>query len=122
MVFLLIHIVPGDPVVQMLGEGARPAREQLPGHQVAVMLHLGHQDGVVGAERDRLPQRGLGLRRPHAQHADAASVLVLEAQRLLVLAQGLRHAGGRLGEFDRQVERRLPAHRREDGVGALLDA
>jgi ABC-type dipeptide/oligopeptide/nickel transport system permease component len=26
MVFLLIHIVPGDPVDQMLGEGASPAR------------------------------------------------------------------------------------------------
>jgi len=25
MVFLLAHIVPGDPVEQMLGEGARPA-------------------------------------------------------------------------------------------------
>lgn len=25
VVFLLIHIVPGDPIEQMLGEGARPA-------------------------------------------------------------------------------------------------
>ena len=26
LVFLLIHLVPGDPILQMLGEGATPGR------------------------------------------------------------------------------------------------
>ena len=37
VVFLLIHLVPGDPVVQMLGEGATPA-------DVASLRHSFHLD------------------------------------------------------------------------------
>jgi ABC-type dipeptide/oligopeptide/nickel transport system permease component len=52
MVFLLIHIVPGDPVVQMLGEGARAADIQQLRHTLGLDLPLGMQygrflDGVV---------------------------------------------------------------------------
>lgn len=52
MVFLLIHIVPGDPVVQMLGEGARAADIQQLRHKLGLDLPLGVQyerylDGVI---------------------------------------------------------------------------
>jgi ABC-type dipeptide/oligopeptide/nickel transport system permease component len=52
MVFLLIHIVPGDPVVQMLGEGARAEDIQQLRHELGLDLPLGVQyqrylDGVV---------------------------------------------------------------------------
>jgi peptide/nickel transport system permease protein len=36
VVFLLIHIVPGDPVEQMLGEGARPA-------DIVALRHIGEE-------------------------------------------------------------------------------
>jgi ABC-type dipeptide/oligopeptide/nickel transport system permease component len=54
MVFLLIHIVPGDPVVQMLGEGARPADVRQLRHSLGLDLPLGVQyehflDGVAHA-------------------------------------------------------------------------
>src|SRR3979409_1011749 len=44
LVFLLIHLVPGDPIQQMLGEGAPPADTQAtrPGYGVATPL--GEQD------------------------------------------------------------------------------
>jgi peptide/nickel transport system permease protein len=52
MVFLLIHIVPGDPVVQMLGEGASAQDIQQLRHSLGLDLPLGVQyvhylDGVV---------------------------------------------------------------------------
>jgi ABC-type dipeptide/oligopeptide/nickel transport system permease component len=43
IVFLLIHIVPGDPVEQMLGEGARPA-------DIAVLRHLYGLDQPLGTQ------------------------------------------------------------------------
>jgi ABC-type dipeptide/oligopeptide/nickel transport system permease component len=43
MVFLLIHIVPGDPVVQMLGEGARAEDVQQLRHALGLDLPLGVQ-------------------------------------------------------------------------------
>ncbi|HVB33241.1 MAG TPA: nickel ABC transporter permease [Patescibacteria group bacterium] len=43
MVFLLIHIVPGDPVVQMLGEGARAADIEQLRHSLGLDLPLGVQ-------------------------------------------------------------------------------
>lgn len=55
MVFLLIHIVPGDPVVQMLGEGARAEDIQQLRHALGLDLPLGVQyvrylDGVAHAD------------------------------------------------------------------------
>jgi len=35
MVFLLIHIVPGDPVAQMLGESAAPGKRRNCGTRLA---------------------------------------------------------------------------------------
>lgn len=45
LVFLLIHLVPGDPILQMLGEGASPADVQQLRHQYALDLPL-HQQYV----------------------------------------------------------------------------
>jgi peptide/nickel transport system permease protein len=43
IVFLLIHLVPGDPVEQMLGEGARPADIVALRHAYGLDQPLGHQ-------------------------------------------------------------------------------
>ena len=43
IVFLLIHIVPGDPIEQMLGEGARPADIQALRHLYGLDQPLGTQ-------------------------------------------------------------------------------
>jgi len=43
LVFLLIHLVPGDPVAQMLGEGATPTDLDTLRHQYALDLPLGQQ-------------------------------------------------------------------------------
>src|ERR1700727_512830 len=42
-VFLLIHFVPGDPVQQMLGEGAAPGDIQAIRHAYGLDIPLGHQ-------------------------------------------------------------------------------
>jgi peptide/nickel transport system permease protein len=43
LVFLLIHLVPGDPILQMLGEGATPADITVLRHQYGLDLPLGTQ-------------------------------------------------------------------------------
>jgi peptide/nickel transport system permease protein len=43
LVFLLIHLVPGDPVAQMLGEGATPTDLDTLRHQYGLDLPLGQQ-------------------------------------------------------------------------------
>jgi ABC-type dipeptide/oligopeptide/nickel transport system permease component len=43
IVFILIHLVPGDPVEQMLGEGARPADIVALRHAYGLDLPLGTQ-------------------------------------------------------------------------------
>ena len=43
LVFLLIHLVPGDPVEQMLGEGARAGDLQALRHQYGLDLPLATQ-------------------------------------------------------------------------------
>jgi ABC-type dipeptide/oligopeptide/nickel transport system permease component len=43
MVFLLIHVVPGDPVEQMLGEGARAEDVQQLRHELGLDLPIGVQ-------------------------------------------------------------------------------
>lgn len=43
VVFLLIHLVPGDPIVQMLGEGATAANVATLRHQLQLDLPLGQQ-------------------------------------------------------------------------------
>jgi ABC-type dipeptide/oligopeptide/nickel transport system permease component len=43
LVFLMIHLVPGDPVAQMLGEGATPTDLDMLRHQYGLDLPLGQQ-------------------------------------------------------------------------------
>src|SRR5512140_780102 len=43
LVFLLIHIVPGDPIVQMLGEGARATDVEQLRHALGLDQPLGRQ-------------------------------------------------------------------------------
>src|SRR5438552_10305196 len=43
VVFLLIHIVPGDPIAQMLGEGAASADIQAARHAYGLDVPLGQQ-------------------------------------------------------------------------------
>src|SRR5919201_1705947 len=43
VVFLLIHIVPGDPIAQMLGEGAAAADIQAARHAYGLDVPLGRQ-------------------------------------------------------------------------------
>src|SRR5215813_9008065 len=43
IVFLLIHLVPGDPILQMLGEGAPAADVEAARHAYGLDLPLGRQ-------------------------------------------------------------------------------
>jgi ABC-type dipeptide/oligopeptide/nickel transport system permease component len=43
IVFLLIHLVPGDPILQMLGEGAPPAAVEATRHAYGLDFPLGQQ-------------------------------------------------------------------------------
>src|SRR6202030_3339230 len=45
LVFLMIHIVPGDPVEQMLGEGAAPGEARPLRHSLGVYISLPAQYG-----------------------------------------------------------------------------
>jgi peptide/nickel transport system permease protein len=56
MVFLLVHIVPGDPVQQMLGEGARDADIQQLRHALGLdlPLHTQYTRYLVGVLRGNL--------------------------------------------------------------------
>src|SRR5260370_16864129 len=45
LVFLMIHIVPGDPVEQMLGEGAAPGATAQLRHSLGLDQPLGKQYG-----------------------------------------------------------------------------
>ena len=48
LVFLLIHLVPGDPILQMLGEGATPTDITALRHQYGLDLPLGQISLHVG--------------------------------------------------------------------------
>ena len=58
LVFLMIHIVPGDPVEQMLGEGAAPGAAAQLRHSLNLDRPLGVQYGhyVAGLFRGDLGQ------------------------------------------------------------------
>jgi ABC-type dipeptide/oligopeptide/nickel transport system permease component len=58
LVFLMIHIVPGDPVEQMLGEGAAPGAAVQLRHSLGLDQPLGRQYGhyLLGLSRGDLGQ------------------------------------------------------------------
>ena len=66
IVFLLIHLVPGDPIQQMLGEGAPPADIAATRHAFGLDAPLGEQYlrvatmGQADAERTLLAFNGIG--------------------------------------------------------------
>ena len=53
LVFLLIHLVPGDPLEQMLGEGAPPGQVEQLGHALGLGLPLDVQLAIISATRAR---------------------------------------------------------------------
>ena len=87
LVFLLIHLVPGDPVEQMLGEGAPPADIAATRHAFGLDVPLGEQyirywQGVLHGDLGRsirLNQsvaRLLGQRYPFTVELTLASLLI----------------------------------------------
>ena len=49
LVFLLIHLVPGDPILQMLGESATPADLSALRHQYGWTGRCGCNTRIIGA-------------------------------------------------------------------------
>jgi len=71
MVFLLAHIVPGDPVQQMLGEGARTEELQQLRHALGLDLPLDVQYGryLGGVVRGNLGESAIRHTRRHPPRA-----------------------------------------------------
>lgn len=87
LVFLLIHLVPGDPVQQMLGEGATPADIGALRHQYGLDLPLGVQyahywRGVLHGDLGRSMRMNdtvvhlIVVRYPYTLQLTAAAVLM----------------------------------------------
>jgi len=53
LVFLLIHLVPGDAVEQMLGEGAAPGQVEQLRHALGLGLPLDVQLAIISGTRAR---------------------------------------------------------------------
>ena len=53
LVFLLIHLVPDDPVEQMLGESAAPGQVEQLRHALGLGLPLDVQVAIISATRAR---------------------------------------------------------------------
>lgn len=100
VVFLLIHLVPGDPIQQMLGEGASAADMQAARHAYGLDVPVGRQyinywKGVLRGDLGRSlrydqPVRGLVLQRyPQTLELTLASMLVALA---ISIPAGVRSA------------------------------
>ena len=110
-VFLLIHLVPGDPVEVMLGDSARAADREALRHQLGLDLPLTQQlvDWIQGLLRLDLGQ-SLHSRRPItevlAERLPATAELTLAALAIAVLVAvplGIVAALGRGGWWDRSA-------------------
>ena len=111
LVFVLIHLVPGDPIQQMLGEGAAPADIAATRHAYGLDLPLGEQylnywKGVLRGdlgESIRFNQsvtRIIAERYPFTLRLTAASLLVAL---LLSIPAGVRSARRRNRWDDRAI-------------------
>jgi peptide/nickel transport system permease protein len=108
LVFLLIHLVPGDPILQMLGEGAPAADVQGARHAYGLDAPLGEQylhywKGVLHGDLGlslRFNQNVSSLiaqRYPYTLQLTLAALLVAV---LLSIPAGVQLAGRRNGDVD----------------------
>jgi ABC-type dipeptide/oligopeptide/nickel transport system permease component len=117
MVFLLVHVVPGDPVQQMLGEGARAEDLQQLRHALGLDVPISVQYGryLVGVVHGDLGQ-SFRFREPVArvvlEHYPATLELAIVA---LVVCAAIGIPAGLLA-----AERRATATDRAVGVFTLL--
>jgi ABC-type dipeptide/oligopeptide/nickel transport system permease component len=111
LVFLLIHLVPGDPIVQMLGEGAPAADLQAARHAYGLDLPLGRQylnywKGVVHGDLGPSLRFNQGVsslivqRYPYTLQLTLAALLVAI---LLSIPAGVRSARRRNSWDDRAL-------------------
>ncbi len=111
LVFLLIHLVPGDPILQMLGEGAPAADVQAARHAYGLDLSLGRQylnywRGVLRGDLgpslrfNQSVSRLIGQRYPYTLKLTLAALLVAV---LLSVPAGVRSARRRNRWDDRAL-------------------
>jgi ABC-type dipeptide/oligopeptide/nickel transport system permease component len=111
LVFLLIHLVPGDPIAQMLGEGAPAADLQAARHAYGLDLPLGRQylnywKGVVhgnlgvSLRYNQSVAKLLGQRYPYTLQLTLAALVVAI---LLSIPAGVRSARRRNRWEDRAI-------------------
>ena len=90
LVFLLIHLVPGDPIAQMLGEGAPAADLQAARHAYGLDLPLGRQyfnywKGVLHGDLGMSIRYGQGVTKLLAQRYPYTLQLTLAALVVAIL-------------------------------------
>jgi ABC-type dipeptide/oligopeptide/nickel transport system permease component len=111
IVFLLIHLVPGDPIQQMLGEGVPAADLEAARHAYGLDLPLSHQyvnywKGVVHGNLGTSIRYGqsvsklLGQRYPYTLHLTLAALVVAV---LLSIPAGVHSARRRNRWDDRTI-------------------
>jgi len=111
LVFLLIHLVPGDPIAQMLGEGAPPADLAATRHAYGLDLPLGQQylnywKGVVHGDLgtslryNQSVSKLLGQRYPYTLQLTVAALAVAM---LLSIPAGVHSARRRNRWDDRAI-------------------
>jgi peptide/nickel transport system permease protein len=111
IVFLLIHLVPGDPIQQMLGEGVPAADLEAARHAYGLDLPLSHQyvnywKGVVHGDLGTSIRYGqsvsklLGQRYPYTLHLTLAALVVAV---LLSIPAGVHSARRRNRWDDRTI-------------------
>ena len=111
LVFLMIHLVPGDPVAQMLGEGAPPADIAATRHAYGLDAPLGEQyvrywKGVLHGDLGRSLRYGGSVTRlvvqryPYTVQLTLASLLVAM---MIAIPAGVRSAQRRNRWDDRAI-------------------
>jgi ABC-type dipeptide/oligopeptide/nickel transport system permease component len=111
LVFLLIHLVPGDPILQMLGEGVPAADLQVARHAYGLDLPLGQQyrnywKGVLHGNLGTSIRYGQGVTKLLAQRYPYTLQLTLAALAVAILLSipaGVRSARQRNRWDDRLI-------------------